>query len=121
MVIPRAGCGGCISTAEVFMIDCLKDPDHYKYIKFILTNFDSEKLLRARFGEFYKSQMLIIDKNSVFAANNSLKSIYPTIFFFNKEARLLNVSQCSPNEAGTDDIKKFMDKNPDILRQWEQK
>ncbi|GAA3989982.1 hypothetical protein [Mucilaginibacter dorajii] len=107
MVIPRAGCGGCISTAEVYMIQCLQQPKKYNFIRFILTNFDSEKLLRARYGEYYKSNMLIIDKNSVFAGNNSLKSIYPTIYFFNTEQKLYKVSQCSPSENGIGDIMEY--------------
>lgn len=110
MVIPRAGCGGCISSAEVFMIDCLKDPEHHSFIKFILTDFDSEKLLRARYGEFYKSNMLIIDRNSIFMANKSLKSIYPVVYFFDKNAQLYKVSQCSPMENGIGDITEFMNR-----------
>jgi hypothetical protein len=107
MVIPRAGCGGCISTAEVYMIQCLQEPRTHHFIKFVLTDFDSDKLLRARYGEFYKSDQLIIDKNSVFAANNSLKSIYPTIYFFDSKQRLYKVAQCSPKENGLSAIREY--------------
>lgn len=106
MVIPRAGCSGCISTAETFVLSCLKDPKQYNYVKFILTDFDSEKLLRARYGKWYKSDMLIIDKENVFNANKSLKTIYPTIYFF-KDAKLVKVSQMSPDENGLSDLVAF--------------
>lgn len=108
MVIPRAGCGGCISTAEVYMIQCLQEPAKHRFIKFVLTDFDSDKLLRARYGDYYKSNQLIIDKNSIFAANNSLKSIYPTIYFFDSEQKLYKVAQCSPKENGLAAIREYV-------------
>jgi hypothetical protein len=110
MVIPRAGCGGCISTAETFMLDYLKHPEHHANIKFVLTDFDSEKLLRDRFGALYKSDKLIIDRNNVFISNTSLTSIYPTIYFFDKDSKLIKVVNCSPMENGLGDLADFENK-----------
>ena len=110
MVIPRAGCGGCITSAEVFLLTSLHDPKNHPYIKFILTNFDSEKILKDRYGEYYRSNKLIIDKNNIFNANASLKSIYPTIYFFDKTEKLYKVSACSPSENGIGDIDAYASK-----------
>jgi hypothetical protein len=110
MVIPRAGCSSCISDAESYMIKCLEDSVNHRYIKFILTDFDSEKILKARFGQLYKSSLLITDPNNIFKANKSLSSIYPTIYFF-KESKLLTVSEFSPNKNGLNDISKYILEN----------
>lgn len=109
MVIPRAGCSSCITSAESFMMSCIKDSsENKKNVRFVLTDFDSEKILRARFGDLYSNPMLIIDKNNIFRSNNSLKSIYPTIFFFKKNGELINVSECSPNRDGLSEINIFL-------------
>ena len=111
MVIPRAGCGGCISSAESFMVDCLNDSLKHDRIYFILTNFDSEKILRARFGEFiskYKEHILI-DKEDYFTKNLNLKSMYPTIFFIDKQGALNKVREVSPKQDGISEANKFID------------
>lgn len=104
MVIPRAGCSTCISTAEKYMMDILKNPIKHPSIKFILTDFDSQKLLKARFGILFKSKQLIIDPDNVFKSNKSLKSLYPTIYFFDKNSKLIQVSEVSPFKNGIADI-----------------
>lgn len=104
MVIPRAGCSACITTAEKYMMGILKNPTKHPSIKFILTDFDSQKLLRARFGHLFKSEQLIIDPDNVFKSNKSLKSLYPTIYFFDKNSRLIQVSEVSPGKDGIADI-----------------
>lgn len=109
MVIPRAGCSGCITSAESFMISYIKDSSqNKKNIRFVLTDFDSEKTLRARFGDLYSNPMLIIDRDNIFKANSSLKSIYPTIFFFKRSEELVNVSECSPTRDGLSEINIFL-------------
>ncbi|MDP3467087.1 MAG: hypothetical protein Q8S11_02055 [Daejeonella sp.] len=104
MVIPRAGCSACISTAEKYMMDKLKNPIKNPSVKFILTDFDSQKMLRARFGNLFKSEQLIIDPENIFKSNKSLKSLYPTIYFFDKSSRLIQVSEVSPGKDGIADI-----------------
>lgn len=109
MIIPRAGCSSCITSAESFMMSCIKDSsENKKNVRFVLTDFDSEKILRARFGDLYNNPMLIIDKNNIFKANKSLKSLYPTIFFFSKNGELVNVSECSPYRDGLSEINTFL-------------
>lgn len=108
MVIPRAGCSACISSAEDFMLTTLKDSSRYDLIQFILTDFDSKKMLRARFGDIINSKNLIIDDQNVFKSNKSLSSIYPTIYFFNKNSRLTHISSISPNEDGLTKLANYL-------------
>ena len=111
MVIPRAGCGGCISSAESFMVDCLNDSVKHDRIYFILTNFDSEKILRARFGDYISKyrEHILIDKEDYFTKNLSLKSMYPTIFFVDKQGALNKVREVSPKQDGISEANKFID------------
>lgn len=111
MVIPRAGCSGCISDAESYMMKSIEDSTNNRFIKFILTDFDSEKILRARFGALYKSNMLILDPNNIFKSNKSLSSIYPTIYFFDEDSQLNSISEFSPTKNGINDIKKYVTEN----------
>ncbi|MFW0714407.1 hypothetical protein [Pedobacter sp. N23S346] len=107
MVIPRAGCSGCISTAEKYMIEYLEDNKKQSKIKFILTDFDSQKVLLARFGSIARNQHVIIDPQNIFRANQSLKSIYPTIFLF-KNDELVKVTEISPEKDGQAELNMFL-------------
>ncbi len=113
MVIPRAGCNGCISDAERYLIRCLEDSLDHDYIHFILTDFDSEKTLRARFGALYKSSRLLIDQQDSFISNKSLTSSYPTIYFFDANGDLSAVSEMSPSKNGIGDIDSW------VLENWQ--
>jgi hypothetical protein len=110
MVLPRAGCSSCISTAEAFMIECIEDSLKKKYIKFILTDFDSEKLIKIRYGKYYNDDNLILDKNNEFYGNRSLNSIYPTIYFFDSGKNLVGVSEYSPQKNGMNDINEYFER-----------
>ena len=111
VIIPRAGCSACISSAEDFMIKVLNDPGKRQNFKFILTDFDSKKMLRARFGPLMNNPRVIIDPNNVFKANKSLKSVYPTVFFFDKNSRLESETEISPNRDGLADIATYLNTN----------
>lgn len=107
VVIPRAGCDGCISTAESYMINSLKDSTKNDKT-FILTDFDSDKLLKARFGSLMQNKYVIKDTENIFKANKSLKSIYPTVFMFDKSNGLAAVSEVSPAKDGLGEITMFL-------------
>lgn len=107
MVIPRAGCSGCISTAEDFLLTSLKDTSKAD-ISFILTDYDSEKSLKARFGALLQNKHIIRDPNNVFKANKSLKSIYPTIFMYGADSRLVAVTEVSPTKNGLAELNMFL-------------
>jgi hypothetical protein len=113
VVIPRAGCSGCISTAEKYMIGELQDSTKKQKVKFILTDFDSEKIILARFGNLSRNKNVIVDPKNIFRANVSLKSIYPTIFLF-KGNELIKVTEISPEKDGQSELKLFLQSSPDI-------
>lgn len=106
IVLPRAGCGGCISDAEDYVLSIAKHKDGKK-IGFILTDFGSEKILKARFGKLINSKNVFVDKENIFAANTMLKSIYPTVYMFNN-SDLIKVSSFSPQMNAVNDIKQFL-------------
>jgi hypothetical protein len=108
VVIPRAGCSGCISNAEMYMMRCLKDSSSDNDKIFILTAYDSEKVMRARFGELSKNKHVLKDPNNVFVSNKILKSMYPTIYMFDENANLVATSEISPEKNGTADIESFL-------------
>lgn len=108
MIIPRAGCSGCISGAESFMLSSIKDNQNKNLIRFVLTDFDSEKTLRARFGNVASNEMIIVDKENKFLSNQSLKSIYPVVLFFDNTNHLANVTEVSPSKDGLGETHRFI-------------
>ncbi|HKG04840.1 MAG TPA: hypothetical protein VKB19_00190 [Pedobacter sp.] len=108
MVIPRAGCSGCISDAELYMTNYLnKNPKNGK-ITFILTEFDDEKIIRARFDTLLSRKEVLVDRGDKIGANNLLKSIYPSLYFFDKTGQLRDVGAFSPSTDGQGSIEKYL-------------
>ena len=84
ILIPGTGCSGCINFAE----DFLKENLHkHKNVKYILTKINSLKLLKLKLGINVFDNEIILDTMDNFS-NQSLYTIYPTIFFVNKEGNL---------------------------------
>lgn len=109
IVIPRAGCGGCISDAENFMKKTLESTDEYaSRVKFILTDFGSEKTLKARLGNLFNDKRVVLDKKGVFQGDKILRSIYPVIFFLDKDKNVHEVSSFSPEESGLTAIENYV-------------
>lgn len=109
IVIPRAGCGGCISDAELFMQQTLRKSDPIAArLRFVLTDFGSEKTLKVRFGELFKDKRVVLDKDGIFSGEPSLKSIYPTIFFLDGTGKVIKVSSFSVSENGWEAIKSYV-------------
>ncbi|TAE19804.1 MAG: hypothetical protein EAZ95_00935 [Bacteroidetes bacterium] len=105
ILIPNAGCDGCISTAEQFMIDNIKK---YSDVQFILTGIGSKKLYKNRFGALLQNPKVLSDYQNLAGANN-LHSIYPKIFYMNN-GQITKIVEASP-EAKTDvwqDLKKYL-------------
>jgi hypothetical protein len=105
VLIPNAGCAGCISDAEQFMFDNVnKLPD----VRFILTGIGSKKLYKNRFGALLQNPKVLSDYQNLAGANN-LHSIYPKIFYMNN-GQITQIVEASP-EAKTDvwqDLKKYL-------------
>ena len=73
ILVPGSGCSGCITKAEHFM-------------KFILTNIQSYKILRLKLGEeAFHSPLLYLDKNNVWYNTKNENNIYPQVLFINNK------------------------------------
>jgi hypothetical protein len=78
VIIPNAGCPGCITQAERFLLENI---DSLNRTKFILTNFRSKKNIRIKLGaETINNPKIIFDHNSEFS-KGGLNSIYPIIIY----------------------------------------
>jgi hypothetical protein len=96
ILIPNAGCAGCISTAEQFMFDNVsKLPD----VQFILTGIGSKKMYKNRFGALLQNPKVLSDYQNIAGANN-LHTIYPKIFYM-KNGQITKIVEASP-EAKSD-------------------
>lgn len=81
LVVPDAGCNGCISEAEKFVVQNCKT---LKNVLFVFTNIKSKKQLKLRVGDsVYYHPMVIIDTINKYADNSS-NNIYPKIFYLQK-------------------------------------
>jgi hypothetical protein len=74
LVIPRAGCTGCIDEVVDFVLKNLDSLDGYKIV---FTDIEGLKELKIRLGSFYSNNRIYVDTNNVFYKPGSLVSIYP--------------------------------------------
>jgi hypothetical protein len=82
LLIPMAGCPGCISGAEMFV---KKNLDNCK-ILFLFTRINSEKTLRSKLGVDALPENLIFDRENRFAlAPDFPESEYPVVIYFNRD------------------------------------
>jgi hypothetical protein len=83
VIIPRAGCSGCISKAENFFLDYQKQSNNSKRIAFIFTKFESKKLLRLKFGKLLtERQNVFFDKENEISKLLSYDDQYPVLIKF---------------------------------------
>ncbi|WP_375582821.1 hypothetical protein [Cyclobacterium xiamenense] len=81
LIIPNAGCPGCISSCEEFMI--LNSGLHDNNIHFILTSFKSLKQLNIKIGsDVLNNKDVYLDKSSIIG-KYGITSIYPIVVFIN--------------------------------------
>ena len=75
LLIPGAGCPGCISNAEQYCKSNISDSS----ILFIFTNISSTKLLRykLKLNSFVDCPNIILDTTNHFYIQNSVDNIYP--------------------------------------------
>lgn len=82
LLIPMAGCPGCISGAEMFV---KRNLDNCK-ILFLFTRINSEKTLRSKLGLNALPENLIFDRENRFAlAPDFPESEYPLVIYFNRD------------------------------------
>lgn len=81
IVIPNAGCSGCIMDSEQYMFDNI---DRLRNTFFVLTSFNSVKELRAKYfdveQDFLKRKNIILDINKEFS-KLTMDKRYPLVVF----------------------------------------
>lgn len=94
-IIPNAGCNGCITTAETFVMD---NVDQFESIKFIFTGTSSQKALKLKIGDtIYNNEKVFIDLENVFYSPE-LMSIYPLVVHL-KDGLVLKIDEVSPENS----------------------
>ncbi len=92
VLIPNAGCPGCLSTAESFLLGNLNSSK----VKFVLFQFHSIKDLKIKLGEdVFDAGNVVLDKDG-FSDLHGLNSFYPLIVY-PKERMLEAISPENPN------------------------
>lgn len=85
VLIPGSGCTGCISGAEYFFIENVKN----RKIKFILTYNFSRKSLMLRLGkENINQSNVFIDNDNTFYLKQYEEKIYPVAILVNDEGQI---------------------------------
>lgn len=75
LIIPRAGCSGCIGRATSFVI---KNNEQIKNTLIVFTKVDDKKLLKIQLGEVLHNQNILIDDSNLLSATKT-SSIYPQL------------------------------------------
>jgi len=97
LVIPNAGCDGCISYSEEFVKTNYKK---YPNLIFILTSISSQKKLKYILGDsILKSNNVVIDSNNVFLYPQNENKIYPLVIYTNKD-NITKIEYQNPNSEG---------------------
>lgn len=78
LIVPGAGCSGCISGIEDFVNN---NYNSYSDVTYIFTNIKSRKLLKLKMPrvDFISSSKIIIDKDNIFYDMNNENKIYPCV------------------------------------------
>ncbi|MCU0446219.1 MAG: hypothetical protein MUE85_15035 [Microscillaceae bacterium] len=107
IVLPSLGCSGCISEGEDFVIKNLNA--NGEKLMVILTNYQSEKMLKVRFGEpVFRNKNLLLDKEKTIY-NNGLVGFYSKIYYFENN-KVVDVQEASPDNPKNvwADLKKHL-------------
>lgn len=75
LIIPRAGCSGCIGRATTFVI---KNNEQLKKTLIVFTKVDDKKLLKIQLGQVLHNQNILIDNSDLLSAAKTY-SIYPQL------------------------------------------
>jgi hypothetical protein len=104
IVLPNAGCSGCISSAEKLLFEYVTDTIP---VKFILTNINSYKALRNTFGDsILLNPLVYADKTNLFHnIFTELQKIYPIIFYTDEARNAKYFEYVNPDNP--DAIEKF--------------
>jgi hypothetical protein len=88
IIIPHAGCSGCITTAEDLLLHNINSTKYF----FIITNFTSEKSLVLKLGNILDSDNVVIDSLNIYYAKSFKENIYPiSILMDNTKIKCITV------------------------------
>lgn len=97
LLIPNAGCPGCTSSAESFMLMHLDSQE----IVYVLTNFTSKKNISVKLGsDIFQYDNVIIDENNKFYNNNIMVS-YPIVYTVRGGKSIIKIDTVSPYSPNT--------------------
>lgn len=101
VIIPGAGCGGCISYVEEFY----KRNKNLQSVVYIFTNVVSQKMLSLKIGSEFSQNTYIDEENKVMDYYPRDKRIYPCILELS-DGQVTRVHYQSPDEDGLSIIKQ---------------
>lgn len=105
IIIPQAGCDGCITTAESFVIVNLNSLSN---TKIVFTQIPSLKLLRQKLGEdVVNNGNVVVDKEDVLEASG-FSSIYPVVVYFDNGVITKLAYQSPDNPKALDEYLRFV-------------
>jgi len=91
-IVPNAGCDGCITNAETFIMDNIEQS---QFLQIIFTGTNSQKSLKLKIGEsIYNHNQVFIDRDNIFY-NSSLFTAYPTIAYLDR-GKVVEIQYVSP-------------------------
>ena len=101
IILPGLGCHGCIQEGEVFMRDNIKNTDFY----FVLTKFESLKILQNKIGVKFKehSNIYIDAKEGISIPTNN--SVYPCVVYI-ENGEVKSHEFQAPGSNAFDNLKK---------------
>lgn len=105
LIIPGAGCDGCISGAQYFVIDNL---DSLRQFAVIFTGIGSKKALKVQLGEhtFWHKSVYIDSADWVYLPE--ITDVYPTIAYLGDLKIDSIVYQSPENPMALDEMKLFL-------------
>lgn len=97
LLIPNAGCPGCTSSAESFMLMHLNSSK----IVFVLTNFSSKKNIKTKLGsDIFNYRNIVLDEENIFYANGVMAS-YPIVYTIDSDRSIIKTDTVSPSNPNT--------------------
>ena len=105
LIIPGAGCDGCISGAQYFVIDHL---DSLRQFAVVFTGIGSKKALKVQLGEhtFWHKSVYIDSADWVYLPE--ITDVYPTIAYLGDLKIDSIVYQSPENPMALDEMKVFL-------------
>jgi thioredoxin-related protein len=84
LVIPRAGCGGCIGNALIY---ARKNIDKLHHVKIILTDIGDKKLINLELGkDFLRNKNILMDTSEILTSH--FDTPYPTVYYFDNSMKI---------------------------------